>query len=157
MFDILKSKKDLQEQIESHLKQIDAIGAELQTAIAEKAEAERLLAETKNELAIAGQALESAKMQLEAQAATVADVQSQLEVATNAVIEAKDEAAKAAEITAEKIELEASRLLAASGHPPIKVPKSENQGNKKQISKEDFDRMTPAEKSSFSRNGGRIV
>lgn len=157
MFDILKTKRDLQDQIETQTAQIDTLNMELKKSQDLHMEAMKELSETHAELMEAKQLLDSAKLQLDAQADTVAELNQQIEVATQAVIDAKDDAAQAAEITAEKIAIEASRQLAASGHPPITLPKSEITGGTKQLSKAEFDGLTPTEKMNFARNGGRIV
>ena len=58
--------------------------------------------------------------------------------------------------TAEKISIEAARQLGAQGHPePVATVPDDPKAN--QLTKAEFDKLTPRQKSDFSRNRGRII
>ena len=122
-----------------------------------------------NDLTAAQSELTAERGIVAAHAQTIVDLQSQVSTLTAEREQFETQATQAQSritelekevVTAnESASLKASELLASSGHvaPVDAVYSTITSGDNKKKTREEFNALTPRDKSEFSKNGGRII
>lgn len=129
--------------------------AEIDTLKAEVSNRESELAELTNKVSVAEAALQEAATATAELRNSYATAQAEIETLKAEVAKIPDLEAAAA-VSIERTANEAARLLAASGHPaPIEGIDDREEG--KTMTRAEFDKLTPAAKSEFSKGGGKLT
>jgi len=135
------TNKEAREQITG----LEARVSELETDVTA---ANASLSETQGELATANESLSESKVDLANALERITELETE-----NAKI---PDLEAAAELTKEKVSNEAARQLAASGHP-APIEDIDDKEEVKALSRAEFSALSPAAKSEFSKNGGKLT
>lgn len=131
---------------------VDGLNAritELESDVTASAEA---LTSAQNELATANETITGHVEEIGRLAARQTELEQEL-AAANEALEAANKAKDEAEASAGA---KASAMLASAAHPPVEVT-AESDSNAKALTRSEFNALSPAKRSEFSRNGGKIT
>lgn len=138
---------------EEAIAKIEALENAAQAHESEIAEFQGKLTVAENALQEAATGWQEAKTALESATAKVSELESFKTEAEAKISELTEAAAK----TNEKVSVEASRLLAATGaNLPLENPEAGNDASK-ELTREEFRNLSPAARQTFLRNGGKLV
>lgn len=129
--------------------------AEIDSLKAEVSNRESEITDLSNKVSVAEAALQEAATATAELRTSLATAQAEIETLKAEVARIPD-LESAAQISAEKVANEAARLLAASGHPEPIEGLDEKQ-EVKSLTRSEFNALSPAKRSEFSRSGGKIT
>lgn len=140
--------------------EVASLTADLESANGEIESLRGQLNEAQTELATAREALAESPTheqvaQLEEELATAQAAASEEAITARAVelVSADEPAEPVQKVIAARV----TEALASAGHDKPIENADEDRGDRKEMTREEFNKLTPAQKSAFSRNGGRIT
>jgi len=120
------------------------------------------VSELELEISTAGESLASAQNELATARESLAEAQGDLANAKERIADLETENAKipdleaAAKLTAERVSIEASRQLAASGHP-APIEGIEDKETQNTITRAQFNALSQRKRTEHIRNGGKLT
>ena len=123
---------------------------------------ETRVSELESDNTAANQSLADARAELATATESLSEAQADVANARERITELETENARipdleaAADVSADRVSNEAARLLAASGHP-APIEGVEDREKVKTMTRDAFAALSPAAKSEFSREGGKLT
>lgn len=150
---LFKTSSELKAEVASLTADLESANGEIASLQTQLAEAQTELATARENLASAPTADQVAKLKADLETAQAAASEEAITAKAVEMVSADEPAEPVQKVIASRV----TEALASAGHDKPIENAEENKSERKEMTREEFNKLNPAQKSAFSRNGGRIT